>query len=82
VDFHILSKCLNWTETINYLTIETTLPTTLTTNPEVNHIVYRNKIHYDMLSSLQANCTDTDNFSPVSHKKQITMKPLQTFTPK
>ena len=70
VDFHILSKCLNGTETITYMTIDTTLPTTLTTNPEVNHIVYRSKIHYDMLSSLQANCAATET------------KPSQTVTPK
>ena len=69
VNFHILSKCLNGTETITYLTIDETLPTNLTTNPEVHHIVYRNKIHYDMLSSLQANCAVIDNSSPASHKK-------------
>jgi hypothetical protein len=69
VDFHIPSKCLNGTETITYMTIDTTLPTTLTTKPEVNHIVYRSKIHYDMLSSLQANCAVTET------------KPSQTVTP-
>jgi hypothetical protein len=37
VDFHILSKCFNGTETITYLTIDKTLPRNLTTNPEVNH---------------------------------------------
>jgi hypothetical protein len=70
VDFHILSKCLNGTETITYITIDKTLPTTLTTKPEVNHIVYRSKIHYEMLSSPQANCTVTE------------IKPSQTVTPK
>ena len=52
------------------MTIDTTLPTTLTTKPEVNHIVYRSKIHYNMLSSLQANCAATET------------KPSQTVTPK
>ena len=70
VDFHILSKCLNGTETITYMTIDTILPPTLTIKPEVNHIVYRSKIHYDMLSSLQANCAATET------------KPSQTVTPK
>ena len=69
VDFHILSKCLNGTETITYMTIDTILPPTLTIKPEVNHIVYRSKIHYDMLSSLQANCAATET------------KPSQTATP-